>query len=381
MGPGPSPVDDRVYEALARPVVGHLDSYLFEVFADVRRLLRSVFGTANELTLALSGTGSAGMEAAVVNFVEPGAKVAVLVNGYFCERIADLAGRQGAEVARLEKPWGEAFDDDEVVAFIRRERPGIAAFVHGETSTGVVQPGSALCAAAHEVGALVIGDCVTSLGNLPTAVDATGIDIAYSCSQKGLGCVPGLAPITVSPRALAVLEARTRPVPSFYLDLRLVRDYWSAGKYHHTASASLFYALREALGLIEEEGLDDRFRRIAANHRAFVAGIEAMGLQMLVASPYRLAPLNTVLVPSGVSDAGLRRHLLDTRGIEVLGGFGPLAGRVLRVGIMGAGSTRENVLLLLEGLQEALEAQGSSILAHGAAAAAAFLDRLEAPRP
>ena len=371
MGPGPSPVEPRVYAALSRAIVGHLDPYLFEVFGDIQRLLRVVFGTTNETTLALSGTGTAGMEAAVVNFVEPGTRVAVLVNGYFCERIAEMARRQGADVVRLERPWGEAFAADEARDFITRERPQVAAFVHGETSTGVLQDGAAICEAAHEVGALVIGDCVTSLGNVPVAVDATGIDVAYSCSQKGLGCVPGLAPITVSPRALARLERRARPISSFYLDLLLLRGYWERGAYHHTASASLYYALREALSIIAEEGLEGRFRRIGENHAAFVAGIEAMGLEMHVAASGRLWPLNTVRVPAGVSDARVRRYLLEGRGIEILGGFGPLAGRVFRIGIMGAGSTRENVLLLLEALQAALAEQGFRTSGDGAAAAAA----------
>jgi len=374
MGPGPSPVEPRVYEALAQPVVGHLDPYLFEVMRDIRDSLCSVFGSTNEMTLALSGTGTAGMEAAVVNFVGPDTKVAVLSNGYFCERIAEMALRQGAGVVRLERPWGEGFEDGAAEEFILRERPGVVAFVHGETSTGVLQPGAAICTAAHEVGALVIGDCVTSLGNVPVQVDATGIDIAYSCSQKGLGCVPGLAPLTVSPRAVEALENRSHRVPSFYLDLLLLRDYWNGAKYHHTASASLYYALREALGIIEEEGLEARFDRIARNHEAFVVGAEAMGLEMHVAPGWRLPPLNAVRVPEGVDDGALRKHLLDSAGIEVLGGFGPLAGRVLRIGIMGAGSTRDNVSLLLEGLEAALAAQGFPVKSAGVAAATSFYE-------
>ena len=369
MGPGPSPVEPRVYEALARPVVGHLDPYLFEVFADIQAGLRTAFGTTNECTLAISGTGTSGMEAAVGNFVEPGDKVAVLVNGFFCERIAVIAERLGARVVRLEKPWGTVFDADETGEFIRRERPRLVAFVHGETSTGVLQEGKAICDAAHEAGALVIGDCVTSLGNVPVDIDATGIDVAYSCSQKGLGCVPGLAPITVSPGALAVLRSRPSPPPSFYLDLLLINDYWTARKYHHTASASLYYALHEALGIIAEEGLERRHARIRTNHGAFVAGIEAMGLQMHVAEGHRLFPLNTVRVPDGLSDAAVRRHLLEDRGIEILGGFGQLTGQVFRIGIMGAGSTRENVLLVLEALGAALAREGYHATGDGRAVA------------
>ena len=371
MGPGPSPVDPRVYQALAQPVVGHLDPYLFEVFAEVQAALRRVFGTGNPCTLAVSGTGTSGMEAAVAALVEPGAKVAVFINGFFCERIAEMAARQGAEVARLEKRWGEVFTGEESQGFILRERPRVVAFVHGETSTGVLQPGRAICEAAHEVGALVIGDCVTTLGNLPVEVDQTGIDIAYSCSQKGLGCIPGLSPVTVSPRALDHLRARRTPGPSFYLDLALLYDYWNGHRYHHTASSPLFYALREALAIIDEEGLENRFRRVERNHRAFVAGVEAMGLQMHVAPEHRLPPLAAVRVPEGLSDAVVRAHLLEDDGIEILGGFGNLAGQVFRIGLMGAGSTRENVLRVLGGLQAALAREGYRSAGDGVAAAEA----------
>jgi alanine-glyoxylate transaminase/serine-glyoxylate transaminase/serine-pyruvate transaminase len=364
-------VEPRVYEALAKSVVGHLDPYLFEIVEEVQDLLRSVFGTTNEYTFALSGTGTSGMEAAVTNFVEPGTKMAVLVNGYFCDRIAEMARRHGAEVVCLEKPWGEAFDDAEARDFIVRERPDVVGFVHAETSTGVLQPGGAICDAAHDVDALVIGDCVTSLGNVGVNVDETGIDIAYSCSQKGLGCVPGLAPITVSPRALARLGDRTSPVRSFYLDLELLHGYWMGHGYHHTASSSLFYALREALVIIDEEGLEDRYRRIERNHLAFVAGIEAMGLEMHVAEGLRLSPLNTVRVPEGVSDAAIRKRMLEEQGIEILGGFGPLAGRVFRIGIMGAGSTKENVLLLLDAMSAAFSKEGAPLAGDGRAAAEA----------
>lgn len=349
-----------------------MDPYLFDVAAEIRQLLQYVFETRNELTLAVSGTGTSGMETAISNFVEPGTKVAVFVNGYFCERISEMARRQGAEVVRLERNWGEAFQADEARDFIRRERPAVVAFVHGETSTGVVQDGKAICEAAHEVDAVVIADTVTTLGNMPVKVDETGIDIAYSCSQKGLACTPGLAPVTVSPRAVERLRKRSSPNRSFYLDLTLLEDYYHRRRYHHTASASLLYAIREALAEIFEEGLERRFERIRTNHRAFVAGIEAMGLEMLVAEPSRLWPLNTPRVPEGVDDAKVRQYLLDELGIEVLGGFGPLAGKVLRVGIMGAGSTRENVLAVLEALERALTLQGWRPKASGKEAAEAF---------
>ncbi len=373
MGPGPSTVEPRVYQALAQPIVGHLDPFFFQVVEDIRKLLRPVFGTENEFTLAISGTGSAGMETAVANFVESGSKLAVLANGFFCDRISEMGRRQGAQVARLEKPWGTAFDDQEARDFVLREKPQVVAYVQGETSTGVYQPGRAICDAAHEAGALVIADCVTSLGTVPVMADNTGIDIAYSCTQKGLACPPGLAPITVSPRALEWLRARGSMNRTWYLDLKLLDEYFGqAHRYHHTAPISMFYALREALVVVDEEGVEKRWERHLANHLAFVAGLEAMGLRMLVAEGSRLWPLNTPCVPDGIDELKVRRRLISDYGIEILGGFGPLAGKVFRIGIMGAGSTQENVLLLLEALDAALRAEGYQPPESGKEAAAEF---------
>ena len=370
MGPGPSMVEPRVYAAMGKPIVGHLDPYFFGIAEDVRKLLMTVFGTANRFTMAISGTGSAGMEAAVANFVEPGAKFAVFSNGYFCDRIAEMGRRYGADLVRLEKPWGEPFGDEEAVAFIQREKPALVAYVHAETSTGAEQRGKAICDAAHEVGALVIADCVTSLGGMPVRVDETGIDIAYSCTQKGLGCPPGLAPITVSERAMEVLRARKSTPRTWYLDLKMLDEYYdSAHRYHHTAPISMFYALREALCVINEEGLEQRWERHRRNHLALVAGLEAMGMRMHVAEPYRLWVLNTPRLPAGIEDLKIRKRLMDGHGIEIFGGFGPLAGKIFRIGLMGASSTRENVLLLLEALDEALRAEGYTPPGSGVAAA------------
>src|SRR5215469_13589036 len=258
-GPGPSMVAPRVYAAMAQPVVGHIDPFFFQVADEVRGLLGYAFSTANQFNLAVSGTGSSGMEAAVANFAEPGAKFALLTNGFFGDRIGEMARRQGAQLVQLGKPWGEPFDPREAREFILRERPAIVAFVQAETSTGMFNAAKPICDAAREVDALTIADCVTSLGGMPVNVDANGIDIAYSCSQKGLGCPPGLAPITVSPRALDRLKKRKTPVQSWYLDLQLLDAYYSGGKYHHTASATLLYALREGLALVEEEGLEARW--------------------------------------------------------------------------------------------------------------------------
>jgi alanine-glyoxylate transaminase/serine-glyoxylate transaminase/serine-pyruvate transaminase len=373
-GPGPSMVAPRVYEAMGQPVVGHLDPFFFQVAEEIRTLLGYSFSTKYQFNLAISGTGRAGMEAAVANFAEPGRKFALLSNGFFAERIGEMARRHGAEVVRLIKDWGQPYDGQEVREFLRRERPPIVAFVQAETSTGMFNQAKPICEAAHEVDAVVIADCVTSLGGMPVLVDENGIDIAYSCTQKGLGCPPGLAPITVSPRALDRLKARTSPVQSWYLDLELLDSFFTGHKYHHTASATVFYALREGLALVHEEGLENRWERHLRNHRAFVAGIEAMGLTMHVANPAdRLWTLNTPRVPQGVDDAKVRQYLLDHRSIEIAGGFGPLAGKVFRIGLMGYGSTSENVLFLLDALEGALKHAGYTPTGDARAAAAAAL--------
>ena len=369
-GPGPSLVAPRVYEAMSQPVVGHLDPFFFEVSDQVRSLIAYAYSTANQFNLAVSGTGSAGMEAAVANFAEPGAKFALLTNGFFADRIGEMARRQGAAVVRLEKPWGVPFDEQEARDFIRREQPRVVAMVQAETSTGMYNRVKPVCEAAHEAGALTIVDCVTSLAGMPVLVDENGIDIAYSCTQKGLGCPPGLAPMTVSARAIERLKGRTAPVHSWYLDLLLMEGYVYGHRYHHTASATMFYALREGLALVAEEGIENRWERHRRNHLAFVAGIEAMGLSMHVADPAdRLWTLNTPRVPDGVDDAKVRQWLLGERNIEIAGGFGPLAGKVLRIGLMGYGSTAQNVMLVLEALEAALKAQGYRPAGDGRAAA------------
>ena len=351
-------VAPRVYEALSQPLVGHLDPYFFELSEQVRSLLGHVYSTKNEFNIAVSGTGSSGMEAAVANFAEPGVKFALLTNGFFGDRIGEMARRQGAGVARLAKNWGEPFDPQEAREFIRRERPRVVAFVQAETSTGMFNDARPISEAAHEVDALVIADCVTSLGGMPVRVDENGIDIAYSCTQKGLSCPPGLSPMTVSPRALERLRARKSTVQSWYLDLLLLEGYYFGHKYHHTASATMLYALREGLALIAEEGVENGWERHRRNHLAFVSGIEAMGLRMHVAEGHRLWTLNTPCVPEGVDDARVRQYLLQERGMEIAGGFGPLAGKVFRIGLMGHGSTAENVLMVLEALESALKQQG-----------------------
>jgi alanine-glyoxylate transaminase/serine-glyoxylate transaminase/serine-pyruvate transaminase len=282
-GPGPSMVHPRVYEALAKPIVGHLDPYFIQVMADVQQLLKMAYGTSGGATLVISGTGSAGMEASVANFVAPETKLVIFANGYFSDRLTEMAKRQGANVVRFEKPWGATFADDEAAEFIRREKPKVVAYVHAETSTGALQSGKAICAAAHDAGALVIADCVTSLGGLQIDFDGTGIDVAYSCTQKGLSCPPGLSPMAMSPRAMEFLNSRTTPPRSWYLDLKLIHDYSTVShRYHHTAPISMFYALREALLLVAQEGIEKRWERHRRSHQSFVKGIEAMGLRMHV---------------------------------------------------------------------------------------------------
>jgi len=355
-------VHPRVYEALSKPIVGHLDPYFIQVMGDVQQLLKMAFGTHDAATLVISGTGSAGMEAAVANFVEPETKLAVFANGYFSDRLTEMAKRHGANVVRFEKLWGETFTDDEAAEFVRREKPKVVAYVHAETSTGALQPGHAICAAAHDIGALVIVDCVTSLGGVPVEFDRTGIDIAYSCTQKGLSCPPGLSPMAMSPRAMEWLRSRTTPSRSWYLDLKLIHDYSTVShRYHHTAPISMFYALREALLVIAEEGIESRWERHRRSHRSFVNGIEAMGLRMHVPEGHRIATLNTVCVPKGVDEAKVRKRLLDDPGIEVAGGFGPLAGKVFRIGVMGPLATEDNVQFFLKEFSKALKAEGYSI--------------------
>ena len=360
-GPGPSMVHPRVYEALSKPIVGHLDPYFIQVMGDVQQLVKMAFGTRDGATLVISGTGSAGMEAAVANFIEPESKIAVFANGYFSDRLTEMAKRHGANVVRCEKPWGETFTDDEAREFIAREKPKVVAYVHAETSTGALQSGSAICAAAHDAGALVIADCVTSLGGVPVEFDRTGIDVAYSCTQKGLSCPPGLSPMAMSPRAMEWLRGRTTPSRSWYLDLKLIHDYSTVShRYHHTAPISMFYALREALLVIAEEGIENRWERHRHCHQAFVNGVEAMGLRLHVPEAHRIATLNTVCVPKGVDEAKVRKHLLDGPGIEIAGGFGPLAGKVFRIGVMGPLATEDNVQFFLKEFGKALRAEGYS---------------------
>ena len=357
LGAGPSMVAPRVLNALSAPVIGHLDPEFLALMQEVQERLRYVFQTENELTVPVSGTGSAGMEASLCNFIEPGDNVLVAVLGYFGERLAEIAGRYGAQVDRIDRPWGEVFDPDEVKTALGQKKYKLLALVHAETSTGVLQPGIAeIAAAAHQNGTLVVMDAVTSLGGLPVEIDAWDVDVAFSGTQKSISAPPGLAPVTIAPRAREVLRNRSTPVRNWYLDLSLLEKYWGSERtYHHTAPINSNYALREALRLVVEEGLEARFERHMANAKMLWAGLEDLDLSLLVPEENRLPTLTTTIVPPGVNALEIRKQLLNDYNLEIAGGFGPLAGQIWRIGLMGFSSRRENVLLLLAALREILK--------------------------
>jgi alanine-glyoxylate transaminase/serine-glyoxylate transaminase/serine-pyruvate transaminase len=362
MGPGPSDVPPRVLRAMAAPTLGHLDPDFLALMSETQQLLRAVFQTRNALTIPVSGTGSAGMEACFVNLIEPGDRVAVVVNGVFGTRMVDCAGRLGADVIPIEAEWGRAVAPEAVEAALKGKQPKIFAVVHAETSTGVCQPLRDIVRIAKDEGALVMLDCVTSLGGVEVALDEWGIDAAFSGTQKCLSCPPGLAPLSFNDRAWQEVAVRKSKVPSWYLDLTMVGDYWGAArKYHHTAPINMIYALREALRIILEEGLQARFARHRLNHQALVAGVEAMGLAMLVPPDERLASLNAVLIPEGADDLTTRKALLQQFGLEIGAGLGPLSGKMWRVGLQGHSCTERNVMLFLTALQAVLKAQGVGV--------------------
>lgn len=355
MGPGPSDVSPRVMRALAAPVLGHLDPQYLALMDRIRGQLRQLFRTQNEATLALPGTGSSGMEACLVNLLEPGQTAVIGVAGYFGERLAEVARRVAARVVTVTAEWGAIVEPRELIAAIERERPQVVGLVHAETSTGVCQPVEAVAAAARQAGALTVVDTVTSLGVLAVNVDDWGIDAAYACSQKGLGCPPGLAPVTFSPRALARIAQRKTPVSSFYLDMTLLERYWGSERiYHHTAPCSLFYALHEGLNIVLGEGLEARFARHREQHAALKQGLIELGLTLIAPPAHQLPNLHAVRIPPGVDDLALRRALLAEYGIEIGGGLGPLKGQIWRIGLMGECADRNHVELLLAALRRLL---------------------------
>jgi alanine-glyoxylate transaminase/serine-glyoxylate transaminase/serine-pyruvate transaminase len=357
LGPGPSNAHPKVLQALARMPIGHLDPLYLELMLEVQELLRYAWQTDNRFTLPMSGTGSAAMEAAIANMIEPGDRVVVAVNGYFGLRLADMAGRYGAEVITIERPWGEAFSLEDFGAALEAHHPSLLAIVHAETSTGICQPLEGIGDLCRAHDALLLVDTVTSLGAVPLFLDDWKIDLAYSCSQKGLSCPPGLGPFSMGPRAEQKLASRKGKVPNWYLDISLLNNYWGSDRvYHHTAPVNMNYGMREALRLLSEEGLEQAWARHRSNAERLWTGLERLGLQLLVPEPLRLPTLTTVRIPEGVDGKAFSRHLLDQFGIEVGGGLGVLAGKVWRIGLMGYNSTPENVDRLLNLLESELPA-------------------------
>ncbi len=360
LGPGPSNVEERVLLAMGAQMVGYFDPCLRELTGEIRRLLNLAFGADHEATFPISGTGSAGMEAALVNLVEPGDRVVIGYNGFFSDRMLQIVERCGGTAVTVPADWGRPIPFERLEEALRKT-PGtkVLAVVHAETSTGVLQPLDGLRPLAERYGVLLLVDAVTSLAGHPIEVDRHGIDACYSGTQKALSAPPGLSPVTFSPRAMEAARGRTRKVQSYYLDAALFGQYWTAGQfYHHTPPLSFYYALLEALRMVEEEGLAARFERHRVNHLALVAGLEAMGLHMLVEPACRLWTLNAVRIPEGVDDAKVRGRLLQDFGVEIGGGLGALKGKIWRIGLMGMNSRAGNVLLLLSALERILPAEG-----------------------
>ena len=358
MGPGPSDVNPRVLQAMARPTIGHLDPQFLEMLNDIRDMLQVVFQTKNRLTLAVSGTGSAGMETCVVNLIEPGDKMLVCIAGVFGRRMADVAQRARAQVTTIEVPWGQVFTPEMVQDAIVEQGPfKVVAIVHAETSTGAAQPIVAISELVHRSGGLLLVDAVTSLGGIEVDVDGWGLDACYSGTQKCLSCPPGLSPVTFSLAALAVLSNRPTKVQSWYLDMNLVRQYWGSERlYHHTAPVNMNYALHEALTIVLEEGLPARWQRHMQQHLALKAKLEALGLRYLADPQHLLPMLNAVAAPQGVEEGAVRRRLLEDYAIEIGGGLGAYKGKAWRIGLMGESATARHVEKLTSALREILGA-------------------------
>lgn len=354
MGPGPSDVHPRVLKAMATPLIGHLDPQFIGIMDEVMEMLRDLFQTKNQLTIPISATGSAGMEAAFVNLLEPGDEAIVCVNGVFGTRMCDIVERCGAKLHRIDAEWGQPIDPAQVQKVLTKTKPKLLAVVHAETSTGVLQPLEEISKLAHNAGALFLVDAVTSLGGVEVKMDDWGIDAIYSGTQKCISAPPGLSPVSFSQAAVKVMDQRKNKVQSWYLDLSMVRDYWAGAKraYHHTAPISMMYSIHEALRLIFEEGLEKRFNRHHQNHELLRDGLEELGLEFLVDKPYRLPMLNSVKIPEGVDDALIRGKLLNEYNIEIGAGLGPFAGKVWRIGLMGHSSDANHVNMLLSALRK-----------------------------
>ncbi|HLI78711.1 MAG TPA: alanine--glyoxylate aminotransferase family protein [Candidatus Binataceae bacterium] len=372
LGPGPSNVHPRVMKAMLSPVLGHLDPDFVGIMEDIKKLLRLVFRTSNEITFPVSGTGSAGMECVMANLIEDGDEVVVGVNGAFGVRLAEVADRLGAKVHKVEAQWGRIVEPDQVAAALAKiEKPKLVAIVHAETSTGIHQPLEEISKMTRRSGALLAVDAVTSLGCVPLEIDEWGIDACYSCTQKGIGAPPGLAPVTFNARAMDAIHKRTTKCRSWYFDVGLIEQYWGPDRlYHHTAPITMNYAIYEALRIVVEEGLEARFKRHIANAGALVAGLKAMGIELAAQEGHRLPQLTAISIPDGIRDAKVRERLLKLFNIEIGAGLGPFKGKVWRIGLMGEGSRRENVMLVLNALEEILGSMGMEI-ARGRALSAA----------
>lgn len=374
MGPGPSDVPSRVLEAMARPTIGHLDPAFVALMDEIKVLLRGAFRTENELTMPVSGPGTAGMESLVVNLVEPGEEVVVCRNGVFGGRLVQMVERCGGVPIVVEGEWGRAVDPDALRSTLSRHPSArLVMFVHAETSTGALSDARTLTSVAHEHDCLVVVDAVTSLGGSPLEVDAWGLDAVYSGTQKCLSCAPGLSPITVGERAVQRIQKRKTPVQSWFMDLGLVMSYWTGdGKrsYHHTAPINALYGLHESLLILHEEGIEEAWTRHERNHRALRAGLEALGLRYVVPEGERTPQLNAVWVPEGVDDARVRSRLLEEHGLEIGAGLGDFAGKVWRIGLMGHSSRWENIELCMTALASALAAEGVRVDGTGAVTAA-----------
>ena len=355
MGPGPSDIHPRVLNAIGKGTVGHLDPYYLETMNNLQEMLRKVFKTENELTMAISATGSAGMETTVVNLIEPGDKMLVCINGVFGMRMADLAIRCGANVMKVEAPWGEIIRPEQVKEAVAGKSPKLIALVHAETSTGALTPAEEISKIAHDAGALMLLDTVTSLGGCEVDIDGWSIDAVYSGTQKCLSCPPGLAPVSLSPKALKIANNRKTQVQSWYLDVNLLSGYWGTERvYHHTAPISMNYALHESLRLVLEEGLQTRWARHKANHEKLAAGLKKLGLGIASQEGHQLWQLNAVTVPEETDEAQVRKRLLEEYQIEVGAGLGPMKGKIWRVGLMGESSTAENVDRYLDAMTQIL---------------------------
>ena len=362
LGPGPSNVEPRVYQAMSMPVVGYTDPFLYGVLDEIQELLRYVFQTNNRLTLPISGTGSAGMEMVVQNLVEKDDEVIVVAAGFFGDRFAEMVKRAGGKVILIEVEWGKAVEAEKIENALKNSNANMVMVVHGETSTGVLQPLKEIAKVAREYDALLIVDAVTTLGGAELRVDELGIAACYSCSQKCLSCPPGLAPITFSEKAYEKISNRETKPMSWYLDVRLVEKYWSGDRvYHHTPPVSMLYALREALRIVKEEGIENRWERHRRNGEALARGLEALGLELLVEPRYRMPQLITVKIPDGISDAEVRKELLEKYNIEIGGGLGAFKGKIWRVGLMGYNSNIRNVVYFLSILEKVLRSRGMKI--------------------